>query len=131
MVSSKYHLSYQFLIACYKEIAQLSERNNWEKIIELLPNIIITNGKIEVKDIPTTNISTKNQHDITQFAIKAIKESNDSKKKELIELTSLSKDINMKKTMERIQAKEKELEILKKSEIELGNHLESLKKEIG
>jgi hypothetical protein len=32
--------------------------------------------------------------------------------------------------MERIQAKEKELEILKKSEIELGNHLESLKKKL-
>jgi hypothetical protein len=132
------------------------------------------NDKIEAKDIPTTNISTKNQHDITLFSIKAIKDSNDSKKNELSDLVNLAKELEKEKlesktivekcnvrieelkkeladeksklmnannrleyavpliieTKVQIQKKEKELELLKKSEIDLGYHLETLKKKL-
>jgi hypothetical protein len=174
-VSSKYPLSTMTItMPYYKGMAELSERRDWEELIKYVQDFVEVNGKMEPKNIPTRNVPTKNQHDITQFAIKAIDKLTEIKFTELSNLENLGKtnkkekkanmkmiekcskrieelkkelqeeeakmanaknslklvDHRMVEISDQIQAKEKDLELLKKSGMELGNHLEMLRRKL-
>jgi hypothetical protein len=116
--------------------------NKWDDLISLISDFVYLYGRFEVNDIPTSNVPIKYQHDITQFAIKTIEKLLNKKKNELNNLNEedsklvdgknkvARKDHNIVEIREQIQEKEKQLELLNKSKIELRDHLEILKEKL-